>query len=122
MVRQGAAWIYQQYNKDKSLLAVEAEAKAAKRGLWSLPEAERAPPWEWRKQVRQQGQTHKAKPIKTTVQSYLPTQTQTSANCRSKRYCKQMANCAEAQYYLHQCGLTRLDGDGDGVPCESLCR
>ncbi|KAA2211311.1 excalibur calcium-binding domain-containing protein [Teichococcus oryzae] len=23
---------------------------------------------------------------------------------------------------LQQCGLSRLDGDRDGVPCESLCR
>ena len=49
MVRQGAAWVYRQYLKDKSLLAVEAEAKAANRGLWALPEAQNIPPWEWRK-------------------------------------------------------------------------
>lgn len=49
MVRLGAAWVYRQYNKDKSLLAVEAEAKASRRGLWALPEADRMPPWEWRK-------------------------------------------------------------------------
>ena len=28
-----------------------------------------------------------------------------------------MINCDEAKFYLTQCGLTRLDGDGDGVPC-----
>lgn len=28
----------------------------------------------------------------------------------------------EARFYLTRCGLTRLDGDGDGVPCEALCR
>ena len=38
--------------------------------------------------------------------------------CGSKRYCGEMGFCAEARYYLNQCGLTRLDGDGDGVPCE----
>jgi hypothetical protein len=37
MIRQGAAWAYRQYLKDQSLLALEAEAKAAKRGLWGLP-------------------------------------------------------------------------------------
>lgn len=31
--------------------------------------------------------------------------------------------CEEAKFYLTQCGLTRMDGgDGDGVPCEKLCR
>ena len=41
MIRQGAAWAYRQYLKDQSLLRLEAEAKAAKRGLWALPEAQR---------------------------------------------------------------------------------
>jgi hypothetical protein len=34
----------------------------------------------------------------------------------------EMVSCAEARFYLKECGLARLDGDGDGVPCESLCR
>ncbi|HAS84022.1 MAG TPA: hypothetical protein DCS43_15420 [Verrucomicrobia bacterium] len=33
-----------------------------------------------------------------------------------------MADCAEARRYLNECGLTRLDGDGDRTPCEALCR
>lgn len=41
--------------------------------------------------------------------------------CGAKRVCGQMDSCAEANYYLRQCGLSRLDGDGDGVPCESIC-
>ncbi|QBQ53071.1 hypothetical protein E3U44_19085 [Nitrosococcus wardiae] len=32
-----------------------------------------------------------------------------------------MDSCTEALRYL-ACGLSRLDGDGDGVPCEVLCR
>ncbi|MGH8566192.1 MAG: hypothetical protein ACREXW_19780 [Gammaproteobacteria bacterium] len=31
-----------------------------------------------------------------------------------------MGSCEEAKRYLGQYGLSRLDGDG--VPCESLCR
>lgn len=42
--------------------------------------------------------------------------------CGPKRYCNQMSSCAEAMHYLQECGLSRLDGDGDGVPCESICR
>ena len=52
MVRDGAAWVYRRYLKDASLLAIEDEARAAKRGLWGLPEAERTPPWEWRAERR----------------------------------------------------------------------
>ena len=49
MVRRGAAWVYRRYNRDPGLPAVEAEARAARRGLWALPEAQRVPPWEWRR-------------------------------------------------------------------------
>lgn len=45
-----------------------------------------------------------------------------AVSCGSKRTCKQMVSCAEAKAYLNQCGVTSLDRDGDGVPCESLCR
>ena len=52
MVRRGAAWVYDRYNRDPKLPVLEAEARAARRGLWSLPEAERMPPWEWRRRAR----------------------------------------------------------------------
>ena len=52
MVRLGAAWVYRQYSHDPSLLRLEQEARDARRGLWRLPEAERVPPWEWRKEKR----------------------------------------------------------------------
>ena len=41
--------------------------------------------------------------------------------CGSKRYCRQMNSCEEARAFLSKCGLSRLDGDKDGVPCEVLC-
>lgn len=36
--------------------------------------------------------------------------------------CKQIQSCAEAKFLLNECGLKRLDSNGDGVPCEALCR
>lgn len=36
--------------------------------------------------------------------------------------CGQMASCDEARDALARCGVLRLDRDGDGVPCEGLCR
>lgn len=41
--------------------------------------------------------------------------------CGTKWKCGQMDSCAEAVHYLNDCGVGRLDGDGDGVPCESIC-
>ena len=48
LVREGNAWVYRRYTDDPVLYQLEAEARAAKRGLWSLPESQRVPPWEWR--------------------------------------------------------------------------
>ncbi len=42
--------------------------------------------------------------------------------CAGKRYCREMTSCEEAKFYLTQCGVATLDGNRDGVPCETLCR
>ena len=104
MVREGHAWVYRQYLDDRSLLNDEAEAKAEGIGLWSI--AGPIAPWEWRRGSRTP--TFVVEPEDFT--------------CGSKRYCRDMTSCEEAMFYLQQCGLTRLDGDSDGVPCESICR
>ena len=46
MVRVGMAWVYDKYVTDRSLYALQDEAKAARRGLWVDPDP--VPPWEWR--------------------------------------------------------------------------
>lgn len=46
MVHSGAAWVYDQYNTDKALLALQHEAQQQKRGLWADSHA--MPPWVWR--------------------------------------------------------------------------
>ena len=52
----------------------------------------------------------------------VPDNTGTSSySCSAKKYCTQMITCEEAMYYLNSCGLSKLDADGDGVPCESIC-
>ncbi|WP_439672725.1 excalibur calcium-binding domain-containing protein [Cupriavidus necator] len=30
-----------------------------------------------------------------------------------------MASCAEARFYLKNCPAVKMDGDGDGIPCET---
>lgn len=34
-------------------------------------------------------------------------------------FCSEMASCEEAKFYQSNCPGTIIDGDGDGVPCES---
>src|SRR5439155_2794891 len=47
MVRAGLAWWYRRYSNDPELAGLEAEARAARRGLWADPHP--VPPWEWRR-------------------------------------------------------------------------
>jgi endonuclease YncB( thermonuclease family) len=46
MVRDGHAWVYQNYLQDRSLLEDEAAAKQEAVGIWSQPTP--IPPWIWR--------------------------------------------------------------------------
>jgi len=40
-------------------------------------------------------------------------------HCDSRTRCSQMTSCAEATYFLQHCPDTTMDGDRDGVPCET---
>jgi micrococcal nuclease len=73
------------------LVQLEAEARAAGRGCWAI--------------------------------SRTPT-TGTGWNCSGNIYnCSDFASCAEVMSYWYACpgDPSRLDGDNDGKPCESLC-
>ena len=41
-----------------------------------------------------------------------------SFRCDGRAYCSQMTSCAEATYFLKNCPGVKMDGNGDGVPCE----
>ncbi len=109
LIRRGAAWVFRRYSDDPTLIALETEARAERRGLWALPATERMPPWEWR---------HRDAPAKPAA----PSAKAADFHCGTKTYCREMKSCAEARFYLERCALTRLDGDGDGVPCSALCK
>ncbi len=47
LITAGLAWWYKRYSQDKSLGLLEAEARAARRGLWADPHP--VPPWEFRR-------------------------------------------------------------------------
>jgi endonuclease YncB( thermonuclease family) len=108
-VREGHAWVFRRYTKSNRLLALEAEARAARRGLWSLADAP-IPPWEWRRGAREP--TPALPALDAGAAGFV---------CGAKTYCREMQSCAEARFHLARCGLARLDGDRDGVPCEALC-
>jgi hypothetical protein len=41
-----------------------------------------------------------------------------SFSCDGRTHCSQMTSCAEATYFLEHCPGVKMDGEGDGVPCE----
>ena len=42
----------------------------------------------------------------------------TRYKCNGRQYCSQMTSCPEAKYFLANCPNPKMDGDGDGIPCE----
>jgi endonuclease YncB( thermonuclease family) len=105
LVKEGYAWWYRQYSNDRSLGQLEKLAQAEGKGLWA--DADPVPPWDWRRGKR-------------NIQAQ-PRQSSQSFECGKKKYCTEMTSCEEALFHLEECGLSRLDGDSDGVPCEALC-
>lgn len=47
---------------------------------------------------------------------------QSSYSCSPRKTCRQMVSCDEARFHLETCGNRGLDRDGDGRPCNALCR
>jgi endonuclease YncB( thermonuclease family) len=122
MVRLGHAWAYTRYARTVAIIDREAEARAAQRGLWRLPSEDREPPWLWRKEGRRTSQRDAQE--KRSISTRSPRSGEAPAfeiDCGTKRYCSEMASCAEARAYLERCGLGTIDGDRDGIPCETLC-
>jgi endonuclease YncB( thermonuclease family) len=110
LVQAGYAWWYRKYSINAVLGQLESEARSARRGLWSDPHP--VAPWDWR---------HNQKTSPTSKLSAAQPTPTTVHQCGTKRYCKQMTTCEEAMFYLRVCGLSTLDGNHDGVPCEALC-
>ena len=113
MVKSGLAWAYRRYLSDRSLLNDEDQARAGKIGLWSDNPANIVPPWEWRNSVAQPSVRRVGKPVTIPISKW---------QCGTKCACRQMGSCEEAKFYAFKCGVRSLDGDGDRVPCEKLCR
>ncbi|SFV54717.1 Cold shock domain family protein [hydrothermal vent metagenome] len=42
-----------------------------------------------------------------------------SYKCDGRTRCTQMRSCAEAKFFLANCKGVMMDGDGNGIPCES---
>lgn len=47
--------------------------------------------------------------------------TSLTLTCDPRATCSTITTCAEAYFQFTECGLDRLDSNGDGVPCKDLC-
>ena len=99
LLQRGLGWYYEQYAPSETEYArLERQARNAQRGLWSRSNP--VPPWEWRDRTSGPGETS-----------------------TQDRDCGDFETQPEAQRFFerHQPGDPHgLDGDGDGVACESL--
>ncbi len=109
LVRAGLAVVYRRFVEDLSLCALEAEAREAGRGLWSQAR-------------RPRGYGDGGAPCSAGREGRASPGDAGPFRCAGKTRCRQMRSCAEARFYLEQCGVTTIDGDGDGIPCERLCQ
>ncbi len=56
------------------------------------------------------------KPVVITNASIM--EVQQKFHCDQRQYCSQMTSYEEAKYFTDNCPDTKMDGDGDGIPCE----
>lgn len=114
-VAKGMAWVYTQYAHDQDYFEAQTKAQRAKLGLWK--DKTPIPPWLYRHDAEAKvAGTAPAPEVKKPFWFGW-----WGAGC-NKKTCGEMTSCEEAKRYLVDCNITRLDSDGNGVPCESLCK
>jgi endonuclease YncB( thermonuclease family) len=126
LVQEGHAWS-SRYKYDRGpYVADERMAKALSRGF--NREAGAVMPREFR---RLNGPCAPADAVQHASGPRAPPSTTAPAlapvaeafRCDGRTHCSQMRSCAEATFFLKNCPGVKMDGNGDGVPCETQwCR
>lgn len=103
LVKNGFAWSYKEYNNNNTLLnTAEIEARSKRLGLWNTSSP--IYPSHWRK-LRKFGNS-------IVINS----------NCDYTITCSKIKTCDEAMRLLNECNFYFLDGNADGIPCETVCK
>jgi cold shock CspA family protein len=58
-------------------------------------------------------------PMESVPGASVPQEASQAFRCDGRTHCSQMTSCEEAKFFLRNCPGTQMDGDGDGIPCES---
>lgn len=74
----------------------------------------------WQKRQDLAAEIAPARPFRATATTAAPTGA--GFRCDGRTMCSQMRSCEEATWFINNCPGTRMDGEGDGIPCErQLC-
>lgn len=57
--------------------------------------------------------------VQRVPEAAAPHEAAQAFRCDGRTHCSQMTSCDEAKFFLKNCPGTQMDGDGDGIPCES---
>jgi micrococcal nuclease len=119
MVQEGQAVVYRKYlsNCPDSQRYIDAENKAKQKGIGFWKTKNAVMPWDWRKGVRGNSANNSTKTPKTNSNNANLT-----ACVNSDCDCSDFSTQAQAQRVLEAYSNDphRLDGDKDGLACESL--
>ncbi|HEY0916009.1 MAG TPA: cold shock domain-containing protein [Solimonas sp.] len=66
-------------------------------------------------------QESRSEAIIEPAQSFVKPARESRFSCQGKVHCSEMSSCAEARFYAANCPGVKIDGDGDGRPCEDQC-
>ena len=65
---------------------------------------------------------HLPQPLAAPAPARAPAASSAAAStdfyCDGRKYCSEMTSCNEARFFNRNCPGTKMDGDGDGIPCE----
>jgi micrococcal nuclease len=121
MVRDGHAWSARFKYDRGPYVAEERMAVALKRGLHSDPGA--VMPRDFRQRngecARPDGAPKKSSAVPAAVVTAAATASTSGRRCDGRLYCSQMGSCEEATWFLKNCPGMKMDGNNDGVPCET---
>ncbi len=72
------------------------------------------------KQNKRTEEHHVKRPIRSnnSKKNIKETTSKNNYRCDGREYCSQMKSCEEAKFFINNCRDTKMDGDGDGIPCE----
>ena len=70
----------------------------------------------------QDWQNSRVQPVVEVQPIAEETQIQQNFSCDGRQHCLQMNSYEEALYFVRNCPNTKMDGDGDGIPCENDSR